>query len=216
MGIEKEYQDPVELWSDLDDGGDDNLLLSLSSSDEAGPAFLGHEAHSQQHLDMDLPSGDFSLVTFESPPIGRYRRSRDELGLDLDVNMDRVLNASHAFGSPDAPASQTSPSRIQSLSPPAASGWSALREGPAEGYFPGLSSMQGQADLDFELSFDSDVDEPDSDAHHLEEFEDVLRGTTHLTEEGLEHQASNAGIGTDIGAGMDGVDEDEDFGIAYW
>ncbi|KAJ7366684.1 hypothetical protein DFH08DRAFT_173050 [Mycena albidolilacea] len=209
MGIEKENQDPVELWSDLDDDGDDNLLLSLSSSDEAGPAFLGHEAHSQQHLDMDLPSVDFFLI-------GRHRRSHDELGLDLDVNMDRVLNASHAFGSPDAPASQTSPSRIQSLSPPAASGWSALREGPTEGYFPGLSSMQGQADLDFELSFDSDVDESNSDAHHLEEFEDVLRGTAHLTEEGLEHQASNAGIGTDIGAGMDGVDEDEDFGIAYW
>jgi hypothetical protein len=76
--------------------------------------------------------------------------------------------------------------------------------------------MQGQADLDFELSFDSDVDESNSDAHHLEEFEDVLRGTAHLTEEGLERQASNAGLSTDIGAGMDGVDEDEDFGIAYW
>jgi len=79
--------------------------------------------------------------------------------------------------------------------------------------------MQCQADdLDFELSFDSDVD---ADAHDLEEFEDVPNGTANLRgtcipEAELEHQAGNASIATDFGAGsagMDGIDEDEDFCI---
>ncbi|KAF8208750.1 hypothetical protein K438DRAFT_285859 [Mycena galopus ATCC 62051] len=201
MGIEKEYQDPTEIWSDLDDEGD-NLVLSLSSSDEAS---LAHEAHSQ----ADLPSTDFAFVTPRSPSIGRTRN-------ELDVNTDRVLNERHPFESPDTPllALQTSPPRIQSLSPPEAreGSPSSLRTDLAEGHFPGLSS---QADaLGFELSFDSDMDDSGSDAHDLEEFEHVLHGTAHvpsipMAETELEHQARDAGIATaTVGARMDRIDEE--------
>ncbi|KAF7365382.1 hypothetical protein MVEN_00410500 [Mycena venus] len=219
MGIEKEYQDPAEFWSDLD-GNHDGDLLSLSSSDEADRGSYGPEAHSQ-NLGMDFPAAGFSLVT--SIDSNRFRPSCDELGLDLDVNMDRALSKSHAFGSPDAPLFQTpfSPPRTQSLlSPSAASAGS--RENPAEGYFPGLSSVQCQADgLDLELSFDSDVDDSGSDAHDLEEFEDVHHGIAHLRstcigdpeEAELEHQAGNADIDADVGVQMEGIDEDEDFCI---
>ncbi|KAJ6508991.1 hypothetical protein C8R45DRAFT_969528 [Mycena sanguinolenta] len=195
MGIEKEYQDPNEFWSDLDDGeADDDVLLSLSSADEA-PVGL---AHSHE----DSPFTGFCLTTPD-----RHRRNR------LDVNMDHDR---HALGSPDAPRLQTSPRRIQLLSPPAASAAAfVLCAGPAEGYFPGLSSMQRQADtMDLELSFDSDMENSSSDAHDLEEFEDVLHENAHVPfslQEGLEHQASDAGI---AGAGMDEIGEDEGFCFA--
>ncbi|KAJ7211486.1 hypothetical protein B0H12DRAFT_1157005 [Mycena haematopus] len=198
MGIEKEYEDPTELWSDLDDDDEvadneaDNVLLN--SSDEAS---LGHEAHSQE----DLPSTNFCLVT-------RHLSTRNE-----DVHMDHDRPT---LWSPDVPRFQASPPRIQLLSPPAASAVGSVCAGPVEGYFPGLSSMQCQADaLDFELCFDSDMDSSSPDAHDLEEFEDVLHGSAHVpSTEGLEHHASDASIAT--AGGMDGIDEDEDegFGIA--
>ncbi|KAF7346133.1 hypothetical protein MSAN_01840100 [Mycena sanguinolenta] len=192
MGIEKEYQDPTEFWSDLDDNEvDHDLLLSLSSADEAP---LGHQAHSQE----DLLSTDFCLTTPD-----RYGRNRQDVNIDHDR---------HAPGSPDAPRMQTSPTRIQLLSPPAASAaGSVLRAGPAEGFFPGLSSMQCQADtLDLELSFDSDMENSSSDAHDLEEFEDALHENAHVP---FGHQAGNGDIAA-VGAGMDGIDEDGAFRFA--
>ncbi|KAJ7043918.1 hypothetical protein C8F04DRAFT_683401 [Mycena alexandri] len=202
MGIEMEYQDPFEFWSDPDDADD---LLSLSSDVELDCPSRG-EVHSQDP-DKEVTDAGFSLVTVESP-LARYRRPR-ELGLDWDVNMDSDWDESHTEGSPDAPLLQTLPTQIESLSPPADDGELMLRQGTAKTHFPGLSSMHCQAD-DLELSFDSD-----SDQHDLEEFEDVLCGTEPLhntcnvVPEELEHHASNGSAGFDgVGAEVDGMAQD--------
>jgi hypothetical protein len=214
MGIEKEYQDPdpAELWSDLD--GDDDFL-SLSSDNEVNRASPGREA--QLHdLGIDLPADGFSLVT-PLPPSARNRRIR-ERGLDWDVNMNGTLDESHAHGSPDAPLLQTDATRIESLSPPAASAGYLSRQGTPEGHFPGLSSMLCQADgLDLELCFESDEH---SDPYDLEEFKDVLHGSEFLRNAWqcaspgeLEHQEGNPSIATELGAEMDGMEEDFCIGL---
>ncbi|KAJ7134426.1 hypothetical protein C8R44DRAFT_770452 [Mycena epipterygia] len=221
MGMEIEYHDPSEVWSDVDGENDD--WLSLSSDNET-PACT-REAEFQD-LDMDLSDDDgFSLVTLEPPRAGsnQYR----ELRLDLDVNMDRNLDGSHADRSPDAPGFRTRWTGIESLSPPAVSGRHLLRQDPTEMEFSGLSSKHCQdpapSSADVELCFDSDSS---SEPHDLEEFADVLHGlgTGHHRDgpEELEHQVGNVRrIATDGGA--DGRTEMEEmdgealyFGVEDW
>ncbi|KAJ7164632.1 hypothetical protein C8R43DRAFT_1122509 [Mycena crocata] len=179
MGMDIEYQDPSELWSDNDDD-----LLSLSSDDEAS-------APGSQHLSTDSTDDGFSLVT-PSP----------ELGLDLDVTMDGTLRESHTHWSPDA-VFHTHTTRIESLSPSASSAGHLFRPGTAEACFPGLSPKHHQAnDLDFELCFDSD-----SDLEEAKDGPGHLRSTYGNPEELLlEHQDSNGGTAPEDGAGMDGKD----------
>ncbi|KAK7048212.1 hypothetical protein R3P38DRAFT_2868016 [Favolaschia claudopus] len=229
MGIDKEYQDPAEFWSDSYSDHDE-LLLSLSSSDEVDPASSSQEEHLPDFDDdFDLPPPSLPLVHFEFPSSGfdGFRRDSDddELGLDLDTNMDPALDRSHAFGSPDEPVLQTSPPRTQSLalSPPALPSGSDLSKSPAERYFPGLSRVQCQTDvLDYELSFDSDSS---SEEHDLVEFGDLLHGTEHLNDtcspaKELEHQVGNAGIGADVGvAAVDRLEDQEEaflFDLEDW
>ncbi|KAJ7459688.1 hypothetical protein FB451DRAFT_555995 [Mycena latifolia] len=217
MGMEIEYQNPSEVWSDLDSEGNDFFSLS-SDTDKSSRCDSKFE-----HLAMDLSDDDFSLVTPQTPSTGARRYL---LHLDCDdVNMDRTLDESHADGSPDASVSQICATRIESLSPPVAPGY-LTRPGTAEMCFPGLSTKQTQAaaetsGLDGELNFDSESDSG-SELHDLEEFGDVTghpRGTSDVAAELLEHQVSNGSrfIGTEVGVDMDGMDEEDlYFGLEDW
>ncbi|KAJ7645528.1 hypothetical protein DFH06DRAFT_588075 [Mycena polygramma] len=202
MGIDKEYQDPAEFWSDLDDDEEEDDLLSLSSDNGA------NRGSTEAHFGMDLPSDDFSLVTLAPPSVCSDERVC-ELGLVLDVNTDGTPHTGHAEGSPDAPQLLSTPTQIESQSV-AEHLW---RQATKEEAVPRLSSMHA---LDLELSFDSDSDafelEESSDTHELEEFVDDVTASGTWPGGTLEHQAGLPNIATDVGAGRGvehiGLDED--------
>ncbi|KAJ7505479.1 hypothetical protein B0H11DRAFT_1851848 [Mycena galericulata] len=192
MGMEIEYQDPSEVWSDIDiDSTDDNDLLNLSSDDEA--LFRPQP--------WDTHKVGSSLVT-----PARYCPTRDLRLLDVNTN-DEI----HADESQDA-------LWCPSLSPPEGNAGSSARQGAAGPYFPGLS-MDG-AGLDLDLYFDSDYsDSPSgSDEHTLEDFADVIspiRDTCAVPKEELEHQIGNGSKCTDPETedGADEMDGEDDIGL---
>jgi hypothetical protein len=200
MGMEVEYQDPAEVWSDLESDGDGFLSLSSDEDNRSDPQF--------EHLGMDLSDDDVSLVIPQTPSAGS-NRYRLPLIWD-DVKMD--LDDSHAHGSPDAPVFH---SRIESLSPPAASAAYVSRPGTGEARFPGLSTKHCQEDEhpDIELCFDSDLDSP----HGLDE--DVTAHLRHARDVPEEHQprvGNGSGISTEVGTKIDEVGEELYFGLEDW
>lgn len=198
MGMEIEYQEQPEVWSDLDADNEDFLCLS---SDSEPP-----RSGDLQRLEGNENN---SLVTPQSPP-NWYR-----LPLDWDhVNMDHALYGSHADRSPD----EHRATRIELLPSPANAGF-LTRPGTAEMWFPGLPAAQSEVSeetsiLDGELCFDSDSG---SELHGLEEFGD---GTGHLRDARdfpAEHQVDNGSGIAEARAEVNETDgEDMFFSLEDW